>query len=171
MSINRQWLDHGLGDGLDRARADRVRLFRAVLASASHLRARLDRALASSGITTQQAALLQCVEAQPEPPTMGQVAQALAMTHQNVKQIALVLQRKGFVRIETDLTDRRARRLVLTEHHHRFWLERNPGDFDLVEQLTAALDDAEVRTVVALLARLRETPHETGDADQSPTAA
>jgi DNA-binding MarR family transcriptional regulator len=169
MSINRQWLDQGLGDGLERRRADRVRLFRAVLGTAALLRGQVDRALAPSGITTQQAALLQCVEAQPAPPTMGQVAQAMSMTHQNVKQIALVLQRKGFLQIETDQADRRARRLVLTEHHHRFWRERNPADFDLVEQLTAALDDAEVRTLVALLARLRE-PLRDGSPDQSPTA-
>jgi len=118
------------------------------------MRAALDRELASSGITTQQAALLQCVQAQPEAPTVGAVALAMSMTHQNVKQIALALQRKGFLDIVVDEADRRARRLVLTNHHHRFWARRNPQDFNAVEGLTAELGDAEVRILVGLLARL-----------------
>jgi len=157
MSTNRQWLDLGL-DALPTARADRVRLFRLVLATAARLRAALDRALASSGITTQQAALLQCVQAQPEAPSMSVVALAMSMTHQNVKQIALALQRKGFIDIVVDEADRRTRRLVLTAHHHRFWARRNPQDFSAVEGLTAGLGDAEVRTLVRLLARLDLPP-------------
>jgi DNA-binding MarR family transcriptional regulator len=157
MNPNRQWLDLGL-DSLPTLRADRVRLFRLLLATAARMRAALDRELASSGITTQQAALLQCVQAQPEAPTMGAVALAMAMTHQNVKQIALALQRKGFLDITVDPADRRARRLVLTAHHHRFWPRRNPQDFSLVEGLTIELGDAEVHTLVGLLTRLNSPP-------------
>jgi DNA-binding MarR family transcriptional regulator len=153
MYPNRQWLDLGL-DALPTPRADRVRLFRLLLATAARMRAALDRELASSGITTQQAALLQCVQAQPEAPTMGAVAIAMSMTHQNVKQIAMALQRKGFLDIAVDAADRRARRLVLTAHHHRFWSQRNPQDFSLVEGLTTELGDAEVQTLVGILTRL-----------------
>ena len=153
MTANRQWLDLGL-KALPAARAERVRLFRTVLAAAARLRASMDRELAPSGITTQQAALLQCVQAQAEPPMLGGVAQAMGMTHQNVKQIALALQRKGFVDIATDTADRRARRLVLTDHHHRFWQQRNPDDFRVVEGMSADLSDAEVRQLLQLLGRL-----------------
>lgn len=163
MSTNRQWLDLGL-DALPTPRANRVRLFRLLLATAARMRAALDRELAASGITTQQAALLQCVQAQPRAPSMGVVAQVMSMTHQNVKQIALALQRKGFLDIVTDDADRRTRRLVLTAHHHRFWDQRNPQDFDSVEGLTAALDDAQVQHLVGLLVRLGPA------ADEPPVA-
>jgi DNA-binding MarR family transcriptional regulator len=153
MTVDRQWLNLGL-DALPPDRAQRVRLFRLLLGTAGRLRAELDRELAASGITTQQGALLQCVQAQPEPPTLGVVAQALGMTHQNVKQIALALQRKGFLDIVVDETDRRARRLVLTDHHHRFWDQRNPQDFALVEAMSRALTDTEVRTLVRLLGKV-----------------
>ncbi len=76
------------------------------------------------------------------------------MTHQNAKQIALVLQRKGFLDIVVDEADRRARRLLLTEHHHRFWARRNPQDFAVVEGMSRALTDAEVRTLVRLLGKV-----------------
>jgi DNA-binding MarR family transcriptional regulator len=153
MEPNRQWLDLGL-DALPTPQAERVRLFRLLLATAARMRAAMDRRLAAHGITTQQAALLQCVQAQPEAPTLGAVALALSMTHQNVKQIALSLQRKGFLDIAVDAADRRVRRLVLTAHHHRFWAQRNPQDFSQVEGLSAELGDAEVQTLVGLLTRL-----------------
>jgi DNA-binding MarR family transcriptional regulator len=151
---NELWLDLGL-HGLPADQAQRVRLLRGVLATASVLRGRLDRALAPAGITSQQAAMLQLIEAQAQAPTISFVAQAMGMTHQNVKQIALALQTKGFLEIATDEADRRARRLRLTEYHHRFWTRRNPSDFASVEDWTAGLSDQEVAVVVRLLAKLR----------------
>ena len=62
MEPNRQWLELGL-DALPTAQAERVRLFRLLLATAARMRAAMDRGLAADGITTQQAALLQCVQA------------------------------------------------------------------------------------------------------------
>jgi DNA-binding MarR family transcriptional regulator len=156
MSTNPDWLEAGL-DALPPATAQRIRLLRTLLATSTLLRLRLDQELASGGITSQQGALLQFIEAQPQPPTMGQVAEGLSMSHQNVKQIALVLQRKGFVDITVDAQDRRARRLVLTEHHHSFWRQRNPADFSSVQDWLSVLDDREVAQTVAALSRLRHS--------------
>ncbi len=153
MSDPRQWLELGL-DTLPPDQADRVRLFRSLCAASAMLRGRLDRAMAATGVTTQQAALLQFIEAQPGPPTIGAVAAGLSMTHQNVKQIALALARKGLLTIEVDAQDRRARRLTTTEQHRRFWDQRNPDDFGLVQAWTAGLDRAEVDQAVQLLRKL-----------------
>jgi DNA-binding MarR family transcriptional regulator len=154
MSSDDLWLDLGL-DAMPAAQAQRVRLLRLVLATATVLRGQLDRALAPSGITSQQAAMLQLIEAQAQAPTISFVALALGMTHQNVKQIALSLQKKGFIEIVVDAADRRSRRLQLTAHHHRFWRARNAGDFVSVEAWTAGLSDAEVADTVQLLAKLK----------------
>jgi DNA-binding MarR family transcriptional regulator len=153
MSSDRQWLDLALGD-LPPANAHRVRALRLLLAQAGRLRTLLDRELAPSGITTQQGALLSWIEAQSTPPTLSAVAAALAMTHQNAKQIAAALQRKGFLAIEVDPGDRRARRLRLTEQHRQFWQQRNPSDFAAVLRWTAVWNDEEVRQLVDLLGRL-----------------
>lgn len=181
MSSDRQWLDLALGD-LPPADAQRVRAFRLLLAQAGRLRALLDRELASSGITTQQGALLSWIEAQSKPPTLSAVAAGLAMTHQNAKQIAAALQRKGFLAMEVDPGDRRARRLHLTEQHRQFWQQRNPGDFAAVLRWTAVWNDEEVRQLVDLLGRLhrhlqageaqargtKEVPAEQPDRPQVP---
>lgn len=153
MSDQRQWLELGL-EALPPDQAARVRLFRTLIAGAAKMRARLDREMAATGITTRQAALLQFIEAQPVPPTIGTVAAGLSMTHQNVKQIALALERKGFLTIETDAQDRRARRLMTTATHRRFWARRNPTDFAQVQAWTAGLNGDEVEQAVALLRKL-----------------
>ena len=153
MSQDRQWLNLGL-DAIAPDRAARVRLFRLLLVGAAALRGQLDRELAPSGLTSQQGAMLQWIEAQTEPPTISAVAAGLGMTHQNVKQIALALERKGFVEIAVDAADRRARRLVLTKAHRRFWRKRNPQDFASVAAWTAPLSDREVATMTELLSRL-----------------
>lgn len=153
MNDPRQWLDADL-QGVAPLEAERVRLFRTVIAAAAMLRARLDREMAATGITTQQALLLQFIETRSEPPTIGQVAAGLSMTHQNVKQIALALERKGFLVIEVDEADRRARRLVTTARHRRFWARRNPRDFGSVQAWTAGLSDADVAEGVRLMRKL-----------------
>lgn len=153
MSATGQWLEHGL-DQLPHEVADRVRLFRLAVASGMALRNRLDREMAATGVTTQQAALLQFIESQAEAPSLGAVAGALSMTHQNVKQIAAALERKGFICIEVDAHDRRVRRLRVTARHRRFWSRRNPADFVKVQAWTAGLSEAEVAQACVLLRRL-----------------
>lgn len=165
MNDLRQWLEHGLGE-LPPSQAARIRLFRVTVAAGAMLRSRLDREMAGTGVTTQQAALLQFIEAQPEPPTMGIVAAGLSMTHQNVKQIAVALVRKGFLSIVVDEQDRRARRLVLTARHRRHWAQRNAADFEHIQSWTAGLDDREVDQAVGLmrkLARSVASPPAAGD--------
>jgi DNA-binding MarR family transcriptional regulator len=153
MSDDRQWLEFGLA-ALPEDQAARVRLFRTLSAGAALLRSRMDRDMAATGITTQQAAMLQFIEAQAVPPTIGAVAAGLTMSHQNVKQIALALERKAFLKIEIDPHDRRLRRLTTTARHRRFWSNRNPGDFAKVQAWTVGLSDTEVKQAVRLLRKL-----------------
>jgi DNA-binding MarR family transcriptional regulator len=56
----------------------------------------MDQQLRPDGLTTQQAALISVVEAIGQP-SVSQAAAVLATTHQNVKQIADPIARKGFL--------------------------------------------------------------------------
>ncbi|MFO1329974.1 MAG: MarR family winged helix-turn-helix transcriptional regulator [Rubrivivax sp.] len=167
MSSDRKWLDASL-DGLPQAQADRVRAFRLLLVQGTLLRSLLDRELAPSGVTAQQGAMLSWIDAQPEPPTIGAVAAALVTTHQNVKQIATALARKGFLDIVVDAADRRARRLVPKARHRRFWKRRNADDFAAIQSWLAVWTDDEVGRAVDLLQRLLR--HLKAEADASQPA-
>lgn len=65
------------------------------------------------GITSGQFSLLMSLN-RPEPPTLGNVANLLALDRTTLTANLKPLERAGLVEIRTDLHDRRARRLRLT---------------------------------------------------------
>jgi DNA-binding MarR family transcriptional regulator len=167
MSSIRETVQLGLADP-ESPDAQRVLLFRLLVANAQELRTRMDRLLAESGLTTQQAMLLQVLQGEEEPPTLTQFAARLAMSHQNLKQIAAVLVRKGLVKILPDPGDARVRRLHLTARHRRLWQQRDPGDHAEVRGWTAALSDREVKAAVTTLGTLFESLIASREAEREP---
>lgn len=57
-----------------------------------------------------------CVNMCRTPPTIRELAEIMGSSHQNVKQILLKLERKGFVAISPDPEDRRKQRVTLTDY-------------------------------------------------------
>jgi DNA-binding MarR family transcriptional regulator len=74
---------------------------------------RFDEAFRSLGITQGQFSLLMSLN-RPEPPTMGSVAELLAMDRTTLTANLKPLQRRGLLTITVDAGDRRSRRLALT---------------------------------------------------------
>ena len=95
------------------AGADAVRCFRLITFVSQRLRYLLDQRLREADLTTQQGFLLTIVGAK-QRPSLGEVAEVMSTTHQNVKQIAIALERKGMLHIVTDESDGRVRRLDRT---------------------------------------------------------
>jgi DNA-binding MarR family transcriptional regulator len=99
-------------DGVD----DRTFVFGSLFVTANLLETMLDRAFAPYGITVKQWMLLITITSLfAEPPTVKQVAGAMGTSHQNVKQVALNLEKRGFLRLVKDAKDARVTRLVTTE--------------------------------------------------------
>src|SRR3712207_2114918 len=151
--------DHALGLDDDEATmlgsdtATRIRTFRLILVLAQRLRTLMDQRLHADGLTTQQAALVTVVDAFGTP-SLSQVASALSTTHQNAKQIAAALERKGFIRIAQDAADRRVRRLVTTAKSRAYWQQRSPDDYDVVLGWFSGLSESEAATLFDLLLRV-----------------
>ena len=57
-----------------------------------------------------------CINMCKESPTIRELAQILGSSHQNVKQILLKLEKKGFVCIVADENDKRKQRIELTDY-------------------------------------------------------
>ncbi len=136
-----------------------VRAFRLVLAAGHRLRSVMDDHLRPAGLTTQQAAVMSVVEA-AGTASLGDVAAALGTSHQNLRQIADALVRKGFVQIAADPHDGRRRILSLTSAATRFWGERSQGDAAVVEACFESLSRRERLQLVDLLTRV--VAHEAG---------
>jgi len=147
----------GLGEAeaaaLGESGATRVRTFRLILVVAQTVRTMMDELLRTDGLTTQQAALISVAEAL-SGPSLSQAAAALGTTRQNVKQVARALERKGFLRVEPDEDDARARRLIVTEKSRAYWRVRSADDQRTVVEWFSALSDDEARTLFDLLSKL-----------------
>ena len=85
--------------------------------TARALARRFDDALRPVGLTNGQFSLLNALN-RPEPPTLGPVAQLLAMDRTTVTAALKPLERDGLVEITPDPGDRRNRRIRLTDKGH-----------------------------------------------------
>jgi DNA-binding MarR family transcriptional regulator len=121
----------------------------------------IDRRLAPSGLTSQQGFLLTVVR-QRVRPTLGEVAAAMSTSHQNARQVASALERKGMLRIVADDEDARVRRLEPTEAAALGWENRNGGDFAAIADWFGTLSPDEQRQLADLLGRLASGLRETG---------
>ena len=61
-----------------------------------------------------------CINLCKEKPTVKELAEIMGSSHQNVKQILLKLEKKGFVQITVDEKDKRKQRIELTDYCREF---------------------------------------------------
>jgi DNA-binding MarR family transcriptional regulator len=135
--------------------AVRVRTFRLIVLVAQQLRTLMDQLLRGDGLTTQQAALVTVVD-MLGAPSLSQAAAALGSTHQNARQLADALVRKGFIQVSADENDARVRRLRTTAKSRGYWENRSAADQDHVLTWFADLTPGEARTLFELLTKVEK---------------
>jgi MarR family transcriptional regulator, transcriptional regulator for hemolysin len=129
--------------------AARAEVFGSLFVISGRLTRRADRELAELGLTTRQWLLLAVLtnEFPDRSPSLSEAADKYGSSRQNVKQVALGLETRGFVHLVADPSDARTTRIALTERVRAF------DEPPMVERTKAMLSDA--------FAGL--TPDETGD--------
>ena len=78
-------------------------------------------------ITWKQFFAIICINLCKEPPTLNELSDVMGSSHQNVKQILLKLEKKGFVATIPDENDRRKQRIYVTDACRDF-MERNDNN-------------------------------------------
>lgn len=78
-------------------------------------------------ITWKQFFAIICINLCKEPPTLNELSDVMGSSHQNVKQILLKLEKKGFVATIPDENDRRKQRIYVTDVCRDF-MERNDNN-------------------------------------------
>jgi DNA-binding MarR family transcriptional regulator len=112
-----------------------------------------DDALRPVGLTSGQFSLLMALN-RPDPPSIGAVAQLLATDRTTLTAALKPLERDGLVRIQTDPSDRRSRRLALTGKGHRVLASAVPvwrKTHAAVEAKLSALPPDELRAALLAL--------------------
>jgi DNA-binding MarR family transcriptional regulator len=115
---------------------------------ANKLQAIGDQYMGKDGMTTKQWFLTVMIsQFGDNPPTLSEVADLMGTSRQNVKQLALKLEEKDFLKIEKDEQDARALRLKLTEKSKEFWEEREDKDNQFIKHLFEDFSQEEVEVV------------------------
>ncbi|WP_448061188.1 MarR family winged helix-turn-helix transcriptional regulator [Cellulomonas hominis] len=138
---------------------DEAELFGMLFLLSQHISRGADEALARHGLTGRQWLLLVVLtRAFPtETPTLSQAAEVYGTSRQNVKQIALQLQARGFVELRPDPSDGRITRLGLTPKIAELDApEALTTQRELLHRTFAMLPDEQLATLRALVADLVE---------------
>ncbi|MDF2522947.1 MAG: transcriptional regulator [Clostridiales bacterium] len=132
-------------------------IFGSLFLLANKLQVAGDRHLAEDDITTIQWFLTVMILQFPDtPPTLTEVAELMGSSRQNVKQLALKLQDKGFLIIDKDNKDARALRLKLTDKCQSFWEKREDKDHQFISELFKDLNEDEMNEIYKGLNKILE---------------
>lgn len=99
-----------------------------------------------------------CINLCKESPTIKELSEIMGSSHQNVKQILLKLQKKGFVTILPDPVDKRKQRVMLTESCMAFCQQNDEMSRRIMDTMFSGIPEtqliATIQTIVQMEANL-----------------
>nr|WP_245210305.1 MarR family transcriptional regulator [Sedimentibacter acidaminivorans] len=90
------------------------------------------------------------------PPTLSELADFIGSSRQNVKQLALKLEAKGFLKIEKDPKDNRALRIMLTVQCIEYFKKRENRENLFLDEVYKDITDEEKGALYKGLYKLSE---------------
>ncbi len=125
--------------------------------SANKLQILGDRYFKSTGLTTKQWYLCVLLEQfGDDAPTLGEIAEQMGSSYQNVKQIALKLESKGLLHLIKDPQDNRKLRLYLPDTNPDYWEERRQQDEEFIAMFFQGMTEEEINSILMGLQNLHE---------------
>ncbi len=116
---------------------------------------RYDEALRSVGLTNWQFSMLVALN-KAEPPSVGRLAETLAMDRTTIATNLKPLERRGLVAVAPDPEDRRVHRLHLTDAGRTLLAEAVPLWQTVNDAVTAGIGATDLPTLKSALSRLRD---------------
>ena len=114
-------------------------------------------------ITWKQFFAIICINLCKEPPTLNDLSDVMGSSHQNVKQILLKLESKGFVSMIPDEKDKRKQRILITDKCREFCREndnQSPNSADIIGRIFEGIDEknlmATIETIMHMERNLSE---------------
>lgn len=115
----------------------------------------MDRDFEKKGLTTKQWFMMAVISKLfTTPPKLSDLASSMGSSYQNIKQIALKLEKSGYVTLEKDPKDQRVIRITMVPHFENFWEEQVEEDVALLESLFDHFTAAEIAQFVDYIERL-----------------
>lgn len=97
-----------------------------------------------------------CINLCKEKPTVKELSEIMGSSHQNVKQILLKLEKKGFVRITADTQDKRKQRIELTDYCREFCEKNDELSMNTMKALFAGVSEEQLQVTVQTIIQIED---------------
>ena len=97
-----------------------------------------------------------CINLCKDNPTVKELAEIMGSSHQNVKQILLKLEKKGFVRITIDERDKRKQRIELTDYCQEFCEKNDEMSRALLKRMFAGVSEEQLQTTIQTIIQIED---------------
>lgn len=113
-------------------------LFATLFHLANRMQKYLDKYLSEDGLTGKQFMLMIVLGSFPQRrASLKKLALRAGTSYQNVKKLALNLQKLGFVKVKKGEVDGRTITITMTDKAHKYWMERDEEDIVMIKLLFA----------------------------------
>ena len=108
-------------------------------------------------ISTKQWFLIAIIESfKGERPTISMAAERMGTSRQNVKKMAEILKKKGFLEIKKDEHDARIQRLISTDYSREYFASREQRENEYIEYLFKDFDEGMLSVMCKCLAQFEK---------------
>ena len=114
-------------------------------------------------ITWKQFFAIICINLCKEAPTINELSDVMGSSHQNVKQILLRLEKKGFIATYEDEKDKRKQRIYVTDAARNF-LEANDNNGQqsqyVIGRIFEGIDEKSLMTTIQTIMKMERNLNE-----------
>ncbi|MGN0357801.1 MAG: MarR family winged helix-turn-helix transcriptional regulator [Blautia sp.] len=107
-------------------------------------------------ISWKQFFALICINMCKEKPTVKELAEIMGSSHQNVKQILLKLEKKGFVSITADESDKRKLRIELTEYCKEFCAKNDEMAMNIMRKMFEGVSNEQLQVTIQTIIHIED---------------
>lgn len=97
-----------------------------------------------------------CINMCKEPPTLKELSEILGSSHQNVKQILLKLENKGFIKFEADEADKRKQRIILTKACIEFCEKNDDVSRDIMIKMFDGIPERDIKKTIQTIIKIEK---------------
>lgn len=97
-----------------------------------------------------------CISMCKSSPTVKELAEIMGSSHQNVKQILLKLEKKGFVNITVDESDKRKQRIGLTEYCRAFCEENDEMSGNMMKKMFQGISEEQLQVTIQTIIQIED---------------
>lgn len=104
-----------------------------------------------------------CINLCKDSPTVKELAEIMGSSHQNVKQILLKLEKKGFVSVIVDEKDKRKQRIYLTDYCREFCSKNDEMTTNIMKKMFAGVAEEQLQVTIQTIIQIEDNLKEISE--------